>query len=209
MHEICKISWNPPDFIKSTEFHEIHQISWNPPNFMHEICKISWNPPDFIKSTEFHAWNPLNFMKSTRFHEICQISCMKSAGFHEICQISQWNPQDFMKSAGFHDHEICWISWQWNPPNFMVESGEFHAKWAKDQWSYFLSLCFWMFNYHQWKLQFSGRKTVVLDKNNEFWWKLWVLMQTNLVLNYKTTKNTVLIKNCGFCSFFSLKLQHC
>ena len=81
--------------------------------------------------------------------------------WHEIHQISWWNLLDFIK------FEICWIPWPWNPPDFIksaldstmkstripsmksaldstMKSGRFHeilAKWAKDQWSYFLKSC--------------------------------------------------------------------
>ena len=73
-HEICQISWNPPDFMKSTEFHAwnllnfMHEICWiscmKSTKFHHEICWISWNPPDFIamKSAGFHTWNSVDFM---------------------------------------------------------------------------------------------------------------------------------------------------
>ena len=117
-HEICLMSWNLADFsMKSARFHmQMRQ-------FAYKICQISWNLPNFI-------------MKSAEF-------------YHEICWISwPWNllnfimnPPNFMKSAGFHGHEIwriSWNQWPWNPPNFMaMKSGGFHAKWAKDQWSYF------------------------------------------------------------------------
>ena len=87
--EICRISWNPPDFMdfmKSTRFHlksaRFHLKSTGFHGF-HEICRISWNPPDFmVKSARFHGWNLPDFMKSV------------------------WNPPDFMKSV-------------WNPPDFM------------------------------------------------------------------------------------------
>ena len=95
-----------------------------------------WNLLDFMKSTRFHPWNLPDSMKSTGFHPWnLPDSTMKSAGFHP------WNLPDFMKSARFH-HEIHQIS-------SMKSAGfhhRFHAKWAKDQWSYFYAtdyMTFW------------------------------------------------------------------
>ena len=116
-------AWNLPDFMKFARFHEIHRIPWicqiscMKSTGFHEIHWISWNPPDFMKSTKFHAWNLPDFMKFIGFHEIHQISWNLPNFMHEIRRIS-WNSLDFMKSAGFH----------------------VFPKWAKDQWSYFLSM---------------------------------------------------------------------
>ena len=143
------------DFIvKSARFHP-------------EICQISC-----LKFGRFHAWNLADFMdeiwwiscmKSGGFHsEIQQISWMKSSGFHAkdfiykytaylACNVYlsvldlSWMSQRY--SILVVDHEICQISW-WNPPNFIMKFGEFHAKWAKDQWSYF---------YHLFQCKFVGQ----------------------------------------------------
>ena len=90
MHEICWISWNSPDFMKSAGFHhEIHQISW----YTTECCIFHQNQYRYT----LWAYYMLNMQCISPCHEICRIS---------------WNPPDFtMKSAGFH-HEIQQISWQ-------------------------------------------------------------------------------------------------
>ena len=125
-YEICWISWNPPNFMKSARFH--HEIHMKFAGF-HEICQISpWNLLDFMKFAGFH-------------HEICRISwivdfavffCKTNTDIHErtrstteCCIFFIRTKVLGMKSAEFH--EICWISWNpsWNLPDFM-KSAEFH-----------------------------------------------------------------------------------
>ena len=74
--------------------HEICQISWNPPDFIWISCEIHPEPDKFrcfSKNSSVwvdFTWNPLDFMKSAGFH----MDFMKSGGFHT----------DFMKSGRFH-----------------------------------------------------------------------------------------------------------
>ena len=110
-HEIRRISWNPPDFMKSSGFHvkssRFHEIPGHSPHlafiklksFCWNTCFYNfgwiwqvisgWNPPDFtgeIRRISRISWNPPDFrVKSAGFH-----------GFHEIRRISWWNPPDFM-----------------------------------------------------------------------------------------------------------------
>ena len=159
MDEIRRISsWNLPDFIKFIWFHEICRISW----YTTECCifhqnqysmsllhtkyavykSLPWNPPDFMHEIHWISWNLVGFMvyhwmlfffyqNQYRYTLLAHLGC-KNANLHGlplnpvyICSVYKslpWNPPYFMKSAGFH---------------LTMKSGGFHAKWAKDQWSYF------------------------------------------------------------------------
>ena len=130
-------------------------LAWNLVDSTTECCIFHQNQYRYTWMSKSLPWNLLDFMKSARFHTdlhyyMLNMQCislpMKSGGFHhEIRQISwsttkmlyfssepkqiykslPWNLPDCMKSARFH---------------LSMKSAGFHvfAKWAKDQWSYFL-----------------------------------------------------------------------
>ena len=117
MHEICQISWNPLNFMKSAGFHGLplkccifHQNQYRYISPCHEIWRISWSTTKML----YFSSEPIQIYKSLPWN-LADFMAMKSTRFHEIRQISwnlSWNLPNFMKSTGFHEihHEIRRIS---------------------------------------------------------------------------------------------------
>ena len=90
--------------MKSAGFHEICVISWNPPDFMHEICQISWNLPNFMKSAGFH-----HLIRRISWYTTECCIFHQNQYRYTLYKSLPWNPPDFM-----HEIRPKWAKDPWS-----------------------------------------------------------------------------------------------